>query len=231
MDQNSFSFLTIEFIYYLLVISIHIFSSIIMITFLLDIIVKTKYQNQFTADISGLASMIIYNNSASSVSLIYNPSYNITSSIDLSNNSLFPNDYGILFLQTSLRNFHYPLDLTLSWSQLTGLLNRQSLSLFMTPSHPQTQYICLFFMCSSNTVFLSMLPPIEAQSLCQTSSNHQALFWICSFTSLQAIISKMIDKLNTQIRLSSNTFIYIIITSKITGLNSYFLQSLSIMIL
>jgi len=34
------------------------------------------------------------------------------------------------------------------------------------------------------------------------------------------------DKLNTQIRLSSNTSVYIVTTSKTTGLNSYLLQSL-----
>ena len=35
--------LTTKFIYYLLVTSVHVFSSIIMITFSLDILVKTKY--------------------------------------------------------------------------------------------------------------------------------------------------------------------------------------------
>ena len=49
-------------------------------------------------DIPGLASMLIYNNSVSSVSLVYNLSHNITSSTDLSNNFLSLNDHGILFL-------------------------------------------------------------------------------------------------------------------------------------
>ena len=84
--------------YYLLVISTHAFSSIIMITSLLDILVKTKYWNYFTMDIPGLASMLMYNNSASPVLLIYNPSHNITSPTDLSNNSLFLNNHGIPFL-------------------------------------------------------------------------------------------------------------------------------------
>jgi len=46
------------------------------------------------------------------------------------------------------------------------------------------------------------------------------------FTLLQATTLKMMDKLNTQIRLSSNISIYIIITSKTTGLNSYLSWSL-----
>jgi len=41
--QMVYSFLTTEFMYYLLAISAYMFSSIIMITSLLDILVKTKY--------------------------------------------------------------------------------------------------------------------------------------------------------------------------------------------
>jgi len=41
--QTVFFFLTTESMYYLLVISVHMFSSIIMTTFLLDITIKTKY--------------------------------------------------------------------------------------------------------------------------------------------------------------------------------------------
>ena len=128
-------FLITESIYHLLVISIHAFSSIIMIIFLLDTSVKTKYQDQFAVDIPGPASMLIYNNSISPISLVYNLSHNITSLIDLSNNFLFLNDYGIPFLQTSLRNFHHSPDLILSWSQSTGSPSRQSLSLSMMPSY------------------------------------------------------------------------------------------------
>ena len=106
-----FSILITESMYYLLVISIQMFSSIIMIIFQLAISVRTKHQNQFTTNISGL----IYNNFASPISLVYNLSYNIASLTDLSNNSLFSNDYGIPFLLTSLRNFHYFLGLTLFW--------------------------------------------------------------------------------------------------------------------
>ena len=47
-----------------------------------------------------------------------------------------------------------------------------------------------------------------------------------SFISLQITILKMIDKLNTQIRLLSNTSMYIVTISKTTGLNSYLLWSL-----
>ena len=116
--------LTTESIYYLLVISIHIFSSIIMTTSLLDIIVKTKHQDQFTMDISSPAFMLMYNNSASLMLLVCNPSYNVTSPIDLSNSFLSLNNYGILFLWTSSRNFHHSLGLTLSWPQSTNSLSR-----------------------------------------------------------------------------------------------------------
>ena len=43
--QIVFFFLKIEFIYYLLVISAHMFFSIIMIISLLDTLVKTKHWN------------------------------------------------------------------------------------------------------------------------------------------------------------------------------------------
>ena len=55
----------------------------------------------------------MYNNSTNPISLIYDPSYNVTSLMDLSNNSLFLNDYGISFLWTLLRNFCHPLYLTI----------------------------------------------------------------------------------------------------------------------
>ena len=160
------------------------------------------------------------------MSLIYDSSHNITSSMDPLNNFLFLNDYGIPFLQTSLENFYYFLGLILSWSQSTGSPNRQYSSLFMTPSYLQTQHVCLFFMCSPNMIFLSMLSLTEAQSLCQTFSDLQALFSTCSFTLLQTTILKIMDKPNTQIRLLSNTSVYIVTTSKTTGLNSYLLWSL-----
>ena len=156
--------------YHLLVTFIHMFSSIIMITSLLDIVVKIKYWNQFATDIPGLASMLMYNNSASSVSLVCNPSHNVTSPMDLSNNFLSPNNHEIPFLWTSSRNFCHPLSLILSWLQLTSLPSRQSLFLPMTPSHLWTQHICLFFIYSPNIAFLLMLSLIEVQSLCQTSS-------------------------------------------------------------
>ena len=123
--------------YYLLVISAYAFSSIIMTISLLDILVKTKHWNQFATDISGPVSMLMYNNSTSPMSLVYNPSHNVTSPMNLSNNSLFLNNHRIPFLQTSLRNFCYPSSLILSWSQLTSLPSRQSLFLPMTSS-------CLF---------------------------------------------------------------------------------------
>ena len=98
--QTVYSSLTIEFMYHLLVTSTYVFSSIIMITFLLDILVKIKYWNQSAVDTPGPASMLMYNNSTSPLSLICDLSYNVTSPTDLSNNSLFLNGYRILFLWT-----------------------------------------------------------------------------------------------------------------------------------
>ena len=207
------------------------FSSIIMTTFLLYIMVKTKYWNQFTTDIPSPVSMLIYNNFASSMSLVCNSSHNVTSPMDLSNNFLSLNDHGIPFLWTSSKNFYHPPGLTLSWSQLTSLPSKQSLFLPITPLYPQTQHICSFFMYFPNTVFFPMLPLTEAQSLCQTSSISQVLLLTCGFTSLQTTTLKAIDKPNAQIRLLSNISIYIITTSKITSLNSYFLQNLPIIML
>ena len=127
--------LTMESIYYLLVISAHIFSNIIMTTSLPDILVKIKHQNQFAADIPSPASMLMYNNSASPISLVYDPSHNITSLTNLLNNFLFLNNYEIPFPWTLSRKFHHSSDLILFKSQLTSSLSRQSLSLLMTPLH------------------------------------------------------------------------------------------------
>ena len=87
-----------------------------MITFLLDILVKTKHWNQSATDTPGPASVLMYNNFASPVSLVYNPNYNVTSPTDLSNNFPSLNDHGIPFLWTLSRNSYHPLGLTLSWS-------------------------------------------------------------------------------------------------------------------
>ena len=122
--QMVFSFLTTESIYHSLVTSVHMFSSIIMITSLLDIMVKTKYWNQFIADIPGPVSVLMYNNSTSPVSLVYDLSHNITSSTDLLNNFLFLNNHRIPFLQALLRNFYHLPGLTLSWSQSTSSPSR-----------------------------------------------------------------------------------------------------------
>ena len=106
---------TTEFIYHLLITSAHAFSSIIMITSSPDILVKTKHWNSFAMDIPGPASILIYNNSASSVSLVCNLHHNIISPIDPLNNFLSLNNYKIPFLWTLSRNFCYSLSLTLSW--------------------------------------------------------------------------------------------------------------------
>ena len=76
-------------------------------------------------------------------------------------------------------------------------------------SCPRYHHVCLFFIYSPNTVFLPVSSLVEAWSLYLTSS-----------------IPKVMDKPNIWIRLLSNTSIYIVITSKTTGLNSYLLQSL-----
>ena len=63
------------------------------------------------------------------------------------------------------------------------------------------------------------------------SSIPQTLLLTCGFTLLQATTLKVIDKPNAQIRLLSNTSMYIVTTSKITSLNSYLLRSLPIIML
>ena len=224
--QMVYSFSTTEFMYHLLVTSTHAFSSTIMITSLLDILVKTKHWNQFAADTPGPASVLTYNNSTSPVSLVCDPSHNVTSPTDPSNNFLSLNNHGIPFLWTSSRNFCHPPGLTLSWSQLTSSPSRQSLSLPMTPLRLQTQHIYLSFMCFPSMAFLPMSPPTEVQSLCQTFFDLQALLSACGFTSLQVTTPKVMNKPNAQIRLSSNTSMYIVTTSKTTGLNSYLMWSL-----
>jgi len=124
-----------EFTYYPLVISAYVFSSIIMIIFLLATSVKTKHWNSFVMNIPGPVSILIYNNSTSLVLFVCNLNYNITSLIDLSSNSLFLNNHRIPFLWTSSRNSHYLPDLTLFWSLLTSSSSRWFLSLSTTPSH------------------------------------------------------------------------------------------------
>jgi len=93
-----FFILMTESIYHLLVISVYAFSSIIMITFLLATLIKTKHCNSFATDILGPAFILMYNNSASLISLVCDLNHNITSLMDLSSNSLSLNNYGILFL-------------------------------------------------------------------------------------------------------------------------------------
>ncbi len=133
MDPNSFLFLDNRI--YVLSASNLYTCIIIMIISLPDTLVKTKHYNQFAADISDIASMLMYNNSTSPVSLVCSLSYNIISSTDLSNNFIFLNNHRILFLQTLSRNFHHFLGLILSWSQLTSLPSRQTLFLSMTSSY------------------------------------------------------------------------------------------------
>ena len=93
-----FSILMTESIYHLLVISAYMFSSIIMITFLLATLVRTKHQNLFTTDIPGPVSMLVYNNSTSPTLFICDLNYNVTSLMDLLSNFLFLNNYVTLFL-------------------------------------------------------------------------------------------------------------------------------------
>ena len=156
-----------------------------MIIFLPDILVKIKHWNQSAMDTPGPVSMLIYNNSTSSVSLVCDLSHNVTSPTDLSNNFPSLNNHGIPFLWTSLRNFHHSLGLTLSWSQSTSLPSRQSLSLPMTLLCLWIQHIYLSSMCFPNTAFLLMSPLTEAWSLCYGNhlSQRQMITQVVNFLS------------------------------------------------
>ena len=68
-----------------------------------------------------------------------------------------------------------------------------------------------------------MSPLTEVQSLYQTSSVLETLLCACSFILLQATITKVMDKPNTQTKPLKNTSMYIVITSKTTGPNFYLL--------
>jgi len=81
-----------------------------------DHILAGYFGQNKTLDTPGPASMPMYNNFVSPVSLVCDPSHNITSPIDLSNNSPSLNDHVTPFLWTSSRIFHHPPGLTLSWS-------------------------------------------------------------------------------------------------------------------
>ena len=196
------------------------FSSIIMIVSLSDTLVKIKHQNLFTTNIPGLVSMLMYNNSTSPISLVYNLSRNVTSSTDLSNNFLFPNNYGIPFPWILLRNSCHSLDLILFWLQSAGSPSRQSLSI------TSVNLVCLFVLYIFSKYSISFY--VTSNRSFEFVSNvlyFQVLLWTCDFTSLQITILKVMDKLITQTRPSSNTSIYIITTSKITGPNFFLLQS------
>ena len=84
-----------------------------MIIFLLVTLVRTKHWNLFAIVISGLASILIYNNFVSLKLLVYDPNLSITSSIYLSDNFPSQNSHGIPFLWTLLRNSYQPLDFIL----------------------------------------------------------------------------------------------------------------------
>ena len=84
-----------------------------MIIFLPVTLVRTKHWNLFAIVISGLASILIYNNFVSLKLLVYDPNLSITSSIYLSDNFPSQNSHGIPFLWTLLRNSYQPLDFIL----------------------------------------------------------------------------------------------------------------------
>ena len=84
-----------------------------MIIFLPVTLVRTKHWNLFAIVISGLASILIYNNFVSLKLLVYDPNLSITSFMYLSDNFPSQNSHGIPFLWTLLRNSYQPLDFIL----------------------------------------------------------------------------------------------------------------------
>ena len=137
--QMVYSFLTTEFMYHLLVTSTHTFSSTIMITFLPDILVKTKHQNQSAMDTPGPASVLMYNNSASPVSLVCHLNHNITSPINLSNNFPSLNDHGDTILvivdQLTKQVIFIPAYNTIMSMDLAHLFVLHVFSKYSIPSH------------------------------------------------------------------------------------------------
>ena len=95
---------------------------------------QNKTLNLFAMDIPSLVSVLMYNNSTSSILLVCNLNYNITS---------------INFIEKLL----YPPDLILSWSLSTGLPSRWFLSLPTTPSHLwNLAYLFVLHMFSKHSV-------------------------------------------------------------------------------
>ena len=70
------------------------------------------------ADTPGLASMLMYNNSTSPVSLVCDPSHNITYSMDLLNNSPSLNDHRIPCLFGDRKLFKRSIGLMTLWLEL-----------------------------------------------------------------------------------------------------------------
>ena len=137
-----FSILITESMYHLLVIFIHAFSSIIMITFLLATSVRTKCWNLFAMDIPTLVSILMYNNFTSSILLVCNLNYNITSLIDLSRNSIFLNDHGILL--------HQETPISSRFDTILVIVNWLTKQMILIPTYNTVTFVGLsIFVCSS----------------------------------------------------------------------------------
>ena len=94
-------------------------------------------------DTSGPVSVLMYNNSTSLVLSVCNPSYNVTSPTDFSNNSPSLNDHGILFLWTSSRNFHHPLGLA-TILVIVSWLTKQTIFISAHNIIMSMDLVCLF---------------------------------------------------------------------------------------
>ena len=159
MDNNLqtlkvFFFLMAESIYQSLAFTIYIFFSIIMIIFFLATLIRTKHWNQFTIAIPGPVSMLIYNNFASPILLVYNPNSSVTSLMDLSSNFPSSNSYRILFLWTSSKK----LPLSSGFDTILIIINqltKQAIFIFVynTIIFIDLTYLFILHMFSKHSIF------------------------------------------------------------------------------
>ena len=159
MDNNLqtlkvFFFLMAESIYQSLAITIYIFFIIIMIIFFLATLIRTKHWNQFAIAIPGPVSMLIYNNFASPILLVYNPNSSVTSLMDLSSNFPSSNSYRILFLWTSSKK----LPLLSGFDTILIIINqltKQAIFIFVynTITFIDLTYLFILHMFSKHSIF------------------------------------------------------------------------------
>ena len=122
-------------------------------------------------------------------------------------------------------NFIEKLPLSSRFDTILVIVNQFTKQVIFIPVHDtmtsvcplyifQTQYSFSYYLWQRLGVCVKLLP------IFRHCSQH------CGFTSLQTTTPKVMNKLNAWIRLSSNTFVYIVTTSKTTGPNSYLSWSL-----